>query len=54
VALSRIKFGESGRVVLLDKSGTILYAENKSLLMTPAPAEIQALIKPGQDTWVHL
>ncbi len=50
-ALEQIAFGETGRAALLDQTGTILYAANSELLMTPARAEIVAALTAEAHGW---
>jgi len=49
--LSKIKFGDSGYVTLVDKQGNILYTRNKDFLLKPVSDELLALAKKGQNGW---
>ncbi len=43
--------GETGFAALLDQDGVILFAQNKELLMQPAPEEYLKLLQAGEDGW---
>ena len=50
-ALSEIRFGETGRAVLIDSQGRVLYSDNEEFLMQPAPQEILDFINEGNSGW---
>ena len=50
-ALSEIRFGETGRAVLIDSQGRVLYSDNEKFLMQPAPQEILDFINEGNSGW---
>ena len=50
-ALSEIRFGETGRAVLIDSQGRVLYSDNEKFLMQPAPQDILDFINEGNSGW---
>jgi methyl-accepting chemotaxis protein len=49
--LGNIKIGETGRIMLVDAQGVVLYSQNPAQVMQPVSAEILALLKPEQSGW---
>lgn len=49
--LSRVTVGKTGHAALLDRNGTILYADNPNLLMQPAPEGITTAIQNNASGW---
>lgn len=50
-SLSRATTGVTGHALLLDSGGTVLYAEDESWLMQPAPETIMAAAGSGTGSW---
>jgi methyl-accepting chemotaxis protein len=49
--LSSIAFGTTGKAVLLDEEGIVLYSVNTEQLMQPAPEEILSAVATTRNSW---
>ncbi len=50
-ALQNVDVGSTGNIVLMDRTGTVLYSRNKQDFMTTVPDIILELVASGQSGW---
>jgi len=51
--LGNVRAGQTGSATLIDSQGVILYSQDETRLMQPAPDEILALFESGNSGWVQ-
>jgi methyl-accepting chemotaxis protein len=51
--LGNVRAGQTGSATLIDSQGVILYSQDETRLMQPAPDDILALFESGKSGWVQ-